>query len=203
MVYGRRLDGESLDFMHSGMLWRDGLVLQDRHTGSLWSQTSGEAIEGPLRGKRLERMPAEVTLWNDWSARHPDTLVLPSDKARRKLLLRLYPRSDAMLGMLGTKNPDPRLTGKELIAGFESGDDRVAVVLKRRAGPQEARIVVDGRPIVLRHAGGDGPTRAWLSTGDPEWERLDPLPARVMYWFIWSALYPESRIVRAEEVAPR
>ena len=39
----------------------------------------GEAIVGPLSGKRLEMLPSATVPWGQWVERHPDTLVLSRD----------------------------------------------------------------------------------------------------------------------------
>lgn len=48
----------------------------DHETESLWVQLSGEAVDGPLRGSKLNLLPMRITPWKTWTAQHPDTLVL-------------------------------------------------------------------------------------------------------------------------------
>ncbi len=50
----------------------DGLF--DLETGSQWN-ILGEAVDGPLAGKRLERVLAIDSFWFDWAAFHPETGV--------------------------------------------------------------------------------------------------------------------------------
>ena len=47
----------------SGNLLNGNSVLYDRISRSLWSQLMGVCLEGPLRGKRLQRIPV---LWATW-----------------------------------------------------------------------------------------------------------------------------------------
>ena len=47
----------------SGNVLNGNTVLYDRVSHSLWSQLMGVCIEGPFRGKRLERIPV---LWANW-----------------------------------------------------------------------------------------------------------------------------------------
>ena len=199
MVYGRSVNQRVLDFVHSGKLWNDSLVLEDRQTGSLWAQPSGRSIRGDLEGNALEPVVSEMTTWGDWKERHPDTLALPW-KGRRKLKHVLYPRAPHMLGMLGTENPDPRLPGKTLVAGFAAGDDpdAVAVALPGGGGRRVARLRWGHREIVVEHQGSTGSTRAWLSSGPPDWARNEEIPASTMYWFVWAGLHPDSRIADGE-----
>lgn len=80
-MYGREVDGEVLEFGHAGLLYRDSFVMYDRRTQSLWLHVTGEALKGPLRGKRLEFLPSEVVPWSDWRTRHPDGGVLVGERA--------------------------------------------------------------------------------------------------------------------------
>jgi hypothetical protein len=75
-VYARRVGGEALDFSHRGWLYEESFLFYDEKTDSLWVQATGEAVSGPYRGTRLERLPATQTTWGQWRRQHPDTLVL-------------------------------------------------------------------------------------------------------------------------------
>jgi hypothetical protein len=55
------------------------LVLQDTQTGTLWQQATGEAFQGPLKGKRLPRVNFQITSWGHWRADHPNTLAMVPD----------------------------------------------------------------------------------------------------------------------------
>jgi hypothetical protein len=57
-VYARRVKGEVLDFGHRGWLYEESFLFYDRQTDSLWVQATGEAVHGPYKGTRLERLPA-------------------------------------------------------------------------------------------------------------------------------------------------
>lgn len=58
------------------MLWNRSLVMYDADTNSYWSHILGEAMQGELKGEKLEMLPSEMTTWSDWLARHPDSTVL-------------------------------------------------------------------------------------------------------------------------------
>jgi len=52
----------------------DGLLLlHDEETGSTWQALTGWAIDGPLAGTALERLPSFYAFWFAWSDFHPDT----------------------------------------------------------------------------------------------------------------------------------
>lgn len=67
-----------------GRLLHNNTVLFDRATGSLWSQLLGIAIDGPLRGKVLQRIPAWWTTWGVARFAMPDARVLATPTAVRR-----------------------------------------------------------------------------------------------------------------------
>jgi hypothetical protein len=68
-VFDRSVDGQALELVadESGRL-------RDLSTGTVWS-FSGEAIEGPLAGERLQKRYARLEYWFDWKTYHPDTTL--------------------------------------------------------------------------------------------------------------------------------
>jgi len=80
-VYERQLDGEVLSFGHEGVLYRNSFMMYDRKTESLWLHVTGEALKGPMRGKKLKFLPAEVMPWKAWKMLNPQTKVLLGEKA--------------------------------------------------------------------------------------------------------------------------
>lgn len=58
------------------MLYRNGLIMYDHQTESLWSHILGQAISGKFQGTHLTFIPALQTDWQSWKELHPDTLVI-------------------------------------------------------------------------------------------------------------------------------
>ena len=73
LVYRREVDGRTLTFrptpQGSGAL----SVLVDSETGSSWLALTGLAVDGPLKGKSLERAPSHLSFWFAWNDWNPDT----------------------------------------------------------------------------------------------------------------------------------
>jgi hypothetical protein len=80
-VYVRRVNGEVLDFDHRGWLYEDSAMFYDFKTDSLWVQATGTAVHGPLKGTRLERLPATQSTWEHWRKLYPETRVLSRSRA--------------------------------------------------------------------------------------------------------------------------
>ena len=53
-------------------------------TESLWSQLKCEGVSGPAVGQKLFALPMEVTTWEDWSVRHPNTDVLSANTGHQR-----------------------------------------------------------------------------------------------------------------------
>jgi hypothetical protein len=55
---------------------RQNMTFADRETRTRWQQQTGEAIEGPLAGRRLDVHPFLLTSWREWRSLHPKTRVM-------------------------------------------------------------------------------------------------------------------------------
>lgn len=205
------------------MLWRDSLVMYDRATRSLWSQVNGKAVAGPMEGKRLDELPSEQTTWGEWKRRYPDTLVLvkPSLSGSQ---YEQYFDDPRMIGVRGSRNPDSRLPGKELILGLEAEGRHAAVPLDalrnrpilltraldrpivitrtkaydRRAGGRTLTMEpAEGGRMRDRETGSNWSVETGEATGGPlQGQRLTRISAKTVYWAIWVKFHPESEIVK-------
>ncbi len=78
-VFWSQLEGRSQDDAQSLTFnslrdASDGIMLmQDQQTGSTWQAVTGRAIDGPLAGMALQRLPSHYSFWFAWSDFHPDT----------------------------------------------------------------------------------------------------------------------------------
>jgi hypothetical protein len=122
VVFSRKVDGKTLTFGVSGMLWRNALIMFDRETKSLWSHVTGECVDGELKGKRLQRLAAipKVT-WREWKRVHPDSQVLSVANREEGFNQYVpYDSSDA-IGISGDKLKDTRLKAKDMVIGVQIG----------------------------------------------------------------------------------
>ncbi len=142
-MYDRQVTpDQALTFGVSGMLYRNGLIMFDRQTDSLWSHILGQAIAGEFEGTQLNFIPALQTDWQSWQELHPDTLVIDPRLVGGDSYTNYYASEQA--GVLGWQNPDERLLSKEYVLGVRLGGqaraypfsvlDRQPVVNDRLAG---------------------------------------------------------------------
>jgi hypothetical protein len=73
-------------FSTSGLLHKSNKLMLDRGTRTLWNQLTGRAVLGPLAAEErvLPLLPAVVTSWDAWRARHPETTVLSLDTGHER-----------------------------------------------------------------------------------------------------------------------
>jgi hypothetical protein len=77
-VWRAEIDGRRLRFHLSGIN-NQNFLMTDEQTGSWWQQASGEAVCGPLKGRRLDLVSYEEIGFADWRREHPRGRVLRPD----------------------------------------------------------------------------------------------------------------------------
>ena len=72
-AFVRSVEGNPLHFKTATKNADGVLLLRDQETGSTWQALTGRAIDGPLAGTALERLPSFYAFWFAWSDFHPET----------------------------------------------------------------------------------------------------------------------------------
>ena len=147
-MYAREADGTLLTFGVSGKLIRNGMVMYDDETDTLWSQVLGEAVQGPLLGTRLKIVPSTQTTWAAWQELHPDTLVLDQGKGYRSdPYARYYQNGD--IGILGEAVKDKRLYAKEFVIGVSLDGYAKAYPFSVLSDVQVANDTIGSKPVLV------------------------------------------------------
>jgi hypothetical protein len=71
VIFRRAFEGKTVTFRRAAD--NKGLFLIDDETGSLWDGLSGKSIQGQLKGKKLEPVPATPSFWFGWVDHYPNT----------------------------------------------------------------------------------------------------------------------------------
>jgi hypothetical protein len=79
-VFEPFVDGHYETFRLVGMD-RYNAMFEDATTGSWWRQATGEAVQGPLRGRQLPEIFSIQTSLRAWMTLHPQSLVMQADEA--------------------------------------------------------------------------------------------------------------------------
>jgi hypothetical protein len=147
-VYSREIEGQEHSFGVSGKLIMNALVMYDRQTDSLWSQITGEAVSGPLKGTRLEYIPALHTTWRQWKDLHPETLALVKGYSGAYDGYASYYQS-SRAGVLGETRRDERLYIKEFVVGVEHAGEAVAYPFGALNAQPVVNDVIGGLPVLV------------------------------------------------------
>jgi hypothetical protein len=118
-VWETTVDGRTLHF-HLFGINNQNFIMRDEETGSWWQQISGEAIQGPLKGRRLQHVAQDEISFALWKRDHANGRVLRPDS--RIAAAGLYAKADweAHIAKMpvATNTHDARLPPRELIIGI-------------------------------------------------------------------------------------
>jgi hypothetical protein len=123
---------------------------RDEQTGSWWQQVTGEAIQGPLRGRRLEGVVHDEVSFGIWKAERPGARVLKPVAARRDD----YAPADWERQMKKVETVTPRVPGDPLepravVVGVTLNGRSKAYPFSLLRKQSPVLDVVGGVPIVL------------------------------------------------------
>ncbi|MBI1779461.1 MAG: DUF3179 domain-containing protein [Proteobacteria bacterium] len=213
-------------FGSSGLLYRSNKLMYDRQTDSLWNQFTGRPVMGPLTGSKIELrvLPAVLTSWGPWRARHPNTRVLALQTGfvrdyRPGIAYHDYFASPELMFPALVK--DMRLSQKDLIFGVRVPGGVKAwplavlaegAVLNDRVGLLDVVVVGDAQGRGARAYKADGrhfargaaPEELLSADGSwqvsesgltgPKGETLPRLPGHVAYWFAWTGYFEDAAL---------
>lgn len=78
-AFSAQIDSEffALEFSNSfAGLGFGTFKIEDHNTKSVWHPFLGLCLSGPLKGRKLQRIPTQLAKWKDWKRAHPQTEVL-------------------------------------------------------------------------------------------------------------------------------
>jgi len=133
------VDGRRLTF-HVVGLYNGSILLADYETKTYWTPFTGEALEGPLKGKKLKQLPLLQCQSNQWMKLHPrGVYVYGPTRAPSALRTRI--------GFLNTllKPLDQRVQAHALVLGVTVGDKARAYPVAALDGPADS----DAKNIAL------------------------------------------------------
>jgi hypothetical protein len=150
-VWESTVDGRRLTF-HLAGINNQNFIMRDEETGSWWQQVSGEALLGPLKGRRLRPVIHDEIAFKTWKREEAQGRVLRPDE--RIAASGDYAPADWEQRM--TKVPvttsvaaDKRLEPRTLVAGISVGAASKAYPLAalQKQNPVQDRL--GGLPILI------------------------------------------------------
>lgn len=152
------VDGVTLHFKLAAIN-NQNFVMTDVETGTWWQQVTGEALQGPLAGKRLSMMRFEEVSFGIWSAEHPGgSVMLPDADFVAKYAGADWERDMAAFDVPESLLPPGELEPRALVVGVQLAGHAVAYPLERvresspiadRVGAREVLVAVaaDGKSV--------------------------------------------------------
>ena len=168
-MWSAEWDGAAHRFRLAGIN-NQNFLMRDDATGSWWQQSTGEAVLGPLRGRRLEPVAFDELTFGTWRRENPEGRVLApvadvlaADRYAPSGWEERMARVPVVTPVLATDPFAPRT----LVAGIENGSVARAWPL---ATIRERRVVHDevgGVPVVLVAAEDGRSVRAFEAVASP------------------------------------
>jgi hypothetical protein len=189
-VYAATVDGKRLTFDVFGV-WRKNMVMNDRETGTIWQHTTGEALHGALKSRRLEVLPGWETTWGELLAVYPQakyvvepasfTGLMPKAVLQRALRITHIAKLDGLSPL------DKRLDAHEMVIGVVLNGEAKAYPLTALRSLGVLHDPVGGEMLEIRYIP-LGDSIAIQKAGEAV------VPYERQWWLGWSEFHPRSAI---------
>jgi len=192
MAFSRSVNGQTLSFGVSGLLYNSDVLLFDRESESLWSQILGKAVTGKYKGTKLGMLPVRHTTWSDWKRHHPSTLVLSTETGYTREYDRNpysgYEKSHDLYFPVQTKAP-ASYHPKETVIGLTADGSYKAYPFIELNKNNENRFTdsFNGKTYII-HWNKNEQT-GYITDVDGIL-----IPVIQGYWFAWYAFHPDTRV---------
>ena len=199
LAFHRTVDGQTVAFGVSGLLYNSDLIMYDRREGSLWQQFTGRAIVGPAaqRNERLTEIGITTTTWGAWKHSYPRTQVLSQntgyDRNYDRYPYGSYEQDNELY--FGIQHTDRRLPLKAVVYGIQIGGKSKAYTADLLANRRVLADVIGGHRIALREEPAGTIRVLDLKTG------RTILPLRT-FWFAWAAFHPDTELAGSTAFRP-
>ena len=209
-VFERQVEGQTVEFGISGLLYNSNLLMyvrsgvdpesEEHLPESLWCQLQGRAITGnhAARSQTLKVIPATLTTWAQWLADHPDTTVITKDPDFAKRYKGAEPTSYFL--------------SEDLIAPVQPMPDSVSIGLKDKVIAIRGETVNRVYPlsVIAGNLGDDGIWQDSIATGSIRFETYDDVSQTVLisiesdsplqvihgFWFAIHGMFPDLELVQ-------
>ena len=225
LVFSRRVDEKTLTFQVSGELVNSNMIINDVDTVSGWVQLLGRAVDGPLKGKQLERLPSVWTDWKTWRAGHPETTAIRLERFTEKYspivpgatsLKKPAFIDDLQWGLAGQGKARSwsfsQLARERVVNDSFDGRPLLIVSDPERPSPTGFDRRLDDKELTFCLRGGDLIDEATGSTWDPssgrairgplEGRRLTPVSGTIAVRSIWRKFHPDGEVWAPVDPSP-
>ena len=182
-IYTPRVGGKPADFRLVGMdTWN--AMFEDAGTGTWWRQATGLAVAGPLKGQRLEALPAVQQSVRDFLATHAGGKVMQPDPASLAEYDSegRFERGESKGELTRTDRESWR--DKSWVVGIEVGGVAKAYDWNRLVAAKFIRDEIAKHQVVITLSS-DGAGVYAAADGQP-------IPAYQEFWHSWRAFHPDT-----------
>ncbi len=200
-MWESEVEGKRLTF-HLAGINNQNFIMRDEETGSWWQQVSGEAIHGPLKGKKLTNVYNDELTFAVWKRENRQGRVLkPDERVKRYYIAANWEEQAAKVEVVTPVNP------KDGAVGSGGGVTPIFIVL----GDDNKSVrafdrTVDGRTLEFYVKPGTSPVQLTDETattwdfsgkavsGPLAGKQLKKIFALKDYWFDWKIYHPDTTV---------
>jgi hypothetical protein len=148
-VWRAEIDGRRLRFHLTGIN-NQNFLMHDEQTGSWWQQASGEAVFGPLKGKRLDLVPYDEIGFATWKREHPGGRVLrPDDSVPWRRFSQNWEEETARAPVVTPARAGDPLKSRDVVVGVQLGGAARAYPLEELQRQSPVQDAVGGVSLLL------------------------------------------------------
>ncbi len=183
--------------------------MRDEETGSWWQQVSGEAVFGPMKGKRLKLLQHDEITFKQWKSEQvggrvlrPDPVILGAGKyappnwedRMRNGKSKAYP-----ISVIETRNLIVDTVGGVPVVIVLAGDGKSLRAFERRVEGREleffSRKAGDGKSVLVdSQTGSEWDFTGLATSGELSGRRLTPVYVLKEYWFDWKSYHQQTSV---------
>lgn len=143
------MDGRKLSFHLTGIN-NQNFLMSDEETGSWWQQITGEAVFGPLKGKRLPLVFHDEVSFGIWKREHPGGRVLrPDNSVPGRVADAEWEKQIGQLPVVVPVAAGDPLKPRELVAGIRLGGAAKAYPFEELRRQSPVLDTLNGVPLLL------------------------------------------------------
>ena len=202
-MHDRRINGEAVVFGNAGGLYKNAMTWWDHTTSSLWSQPTGRALAGELKGTELALLPSQMTTWANWLEAHPETQALISGYTQLSFGRQKFD-TDFIIGVVIAEQSKAYFYEDVASAGIvndQLGDIPLLIWAAhndyrsfiRQVGDQVLTFELNEGILKDRETGSTWEASLGLATaGTLKGEALQPAPSLTSFDWAWEDFFPNS-----------
>ncbi|MDA0658571.1 MAG: DUF3179 domain-containing protein [Planctomycetota bacterium] len=191
IVFDRTTDIGVKEFGVSGLLYNSNVLMYDRsEKESLWSQMKMKGVSGPAKGINLQVLPMELTSWNAWQSKNPETDVMSTELGfQRDYRRNPYTSYFKQPGLMFPARPqNASLPLKERVIAVWDGADSLVVPTSAFGGRTgTASVVVNGKQVEVAYEASTDSLRVIAAGDGVQWANT--------FWFAWYAFHPATKVL--------